>query len=250
MKNFTKTTKIRIKRATCKHAKAIGMIKSIYQNLVRILEVNVTTDQPQWDQYVNITALAQNTTFHASLNGSPFGMFHGSVFYSKLEAIFANPLSATDPSVDIPKMLDEVNEKHKEMPQCIPVAYHRNISRYDRKAQTQTLKINYYVFLSNMLSNDQSCKEHIKNFHWLGKYKFLKVLFSRNSIIGQIGTHRTHCLHHMRLRPSVPQNETPDINVTAKKSCILAKTLLKTLTHLELTFTELRKTIWRRGGDH
>ena len=54
--------RIQIKHATVKHAHTIGKIERSHQEIKKILEINVSVDQPQWDQYVNIAVVAHNTT--------------------------------------------------------------------------------------------------------------------------------------------------------------------------------------------
>ena len=82
------------------------------RKIQKILKINVSADQPQWDQYVIIAVMALNTTYHTSLKCSPTEVFHGRTPHSTLDLKFANPIRATGQPMDLSRMLDEINEKY------------------------------------------------------------------------------------------------------------------------------------------
>ena len=61
--------------------------------------------------------------------------------------------------------------------------------------------------------DEQSSKQQFISFHWRERYKRTEVLSSSFYIIRQIGTHKTQCVHRVRLRPFVRHNEIDDIQV-------------------------------------
>ena len=101
-----------INRGTIKPAKTTGMIKQPRQKLETIPEINIGADQ--WEQYVNTTVMAHNTTYHASLKCTPTGNFHGRIPHSSLDLKFANPTRVITQPTNISKMLDDVNKKYKQ----------------------------------------------------------------------------------------------------------------------------------------
>ena len=107
-----------------------------------------------------------------------------------------------------------MNFSLKEISDNITSAYHKYKAYYDRKEQGQPLKVNDFVFLLHLRYDSQRCKEVFKTFHWKGPYKVLKVLSDSNYIIRKVGTHKTQCVHRMRLRLFKPEFPSNDISVS------------------------------------
>ena len=114
----------KINQATTKHAQTIGLIERSYQKLKKIPNLNVSVDQPQWDQDVNIAVMGHNTTYHTSLKCSPTEIFHGRTPHDALDLKFANLIRATSQPKDASKMLDEIKEEYRENVHNIVSAYH------------------------------------------------------------------------------------------------------------------------------
>ena len=72
--------------------------------------------------------------------------------------------------------------------------------------------MNEFVFLLDPKYDSQRSKEEFKIFHWKGPYKVMKVLSDSNYIIRKVGTHKTQCVHRMRLRLFKPEFPIDDIN--------------------------------------
>ena len=79
---------IKVKYETIKHAQTIGMMERNQQKLETIFKFTVSADQSQWDEYVNIAAVANNTTFHASVKCAPTENIHGFYFQEKIRSNF------------------------------------------------------------------------------------------------------------------------------------------------------------------
>ena len=182
-----KTAGIQIEHATVKHAQTIGMVERSHQKLKQILKINVAADSPQWDKYVNLAVMAHNTTYHQSLKCTPSEVFHGRVPLNALDLKFSNPLQSRTQDTDLTKLVDQVNEKYKQVNDNILQAYHK-----------------YKRF-------DQSDKISFNHFKWEGPFKVVKVLTNFNYIVRQIGTSRTQCVHRMRSRPFIPNAPIHDI---------------------------------------
>ena len=211
MTELMKTAGIQIEHATVKHAQTIGMVERSHQKLKQILKINVAADSPQWDKYVNLAVMAHNTTYHQSLKCTPSEVFHGRVPFNALDLKFSNPLQCRTQDTDLTKLIDQVNEKYKQVNDNILQAYHKYKRYYDRKAQASPLKVNDFVFLLNPKITDQSDKIAFHHFKWEGPFKVVKVLTNFNYIVRKIGTSRTQCVHRMRLRPFIPNAPIPDI---------------------------------------
>ena len=93
-------------------------------------------------------------------------------------------------------------------------SYHKYKAYYNRKARAQPLKVNDFVFLLDPKYDSQVSKEEFNTFHWKGPYKVMKVLSDSNYIIRRVGTHKTQCLHRMRLRLFKQEFPIDDIGVS------------------------------------
>ena len=111
---------ISLRDETTKYAQTKDMIKGTRQKLVTILRINISADQPQWDQYVNIAVMAHNTTYHASLKCAPTEFFHGRTQHSAAGLKIANPIRVANQPTDISKMLLETNKKSNQNVRNIP----------------------------------------------------------------------------------------------------------------------------------
>ena len=211
MTEIMKTAEIKIDHATVKHAQTIGMVERSHQKLKQILKINVFADSPQWDRYVNIAVMAHNTTYHQSLKCAPSEVFHGRIPFNALDLKFGNPLKCETTETDITRLVDQVNEKYRQVNDNILQAYHKYKRYYDRKAQALSLKVNDFTFLLNPKLTTQSDKINFSDFKWEGPFKVIKVLTNFNYIIRKVGTFRTQCVHRMRLRPFTPNAPIPDI---------------------------------------
>ena len=207
-----RTAGIQIEQATVKHAQTIGMVECSHQRLKQILKINVATDSPQWDKYINLAVMAHNTTYHQALRCTPSEVFYGRVPFNALELKFSNPLQCRTQETDLTKLIDQVIEKYKQVNNNILQADHKYKRYYDRKPQASTLIVNDIVFLLNPKTTDQSDKMAINNFKWEGPFKVVKVLTNFNYIIRKVGTFRTQCVHRMRLRPFIPNAPIQDID--------------------------------------
>ena len=116
---------IHIEHATVKHAQTIGMVKRSHQRLKQILKINVAADSPQWDKYVNLAIMAHNTTYHQSLKCTPSEVFHGRFPFNALDLKFSNPLQCRTQETDLTNLIDQVNEKYKQVNDNILQAYHK-----------------------------------------------------------------------------------------------------------------------------
>ena len=211
MTEIMKTAGIKIDHATVKHAQTIGMVERSHQKLKQILKINVSADSPQWDRYVNIAVMAHNTTYHNSLKCTPSEVFHGRLPFNALDLKFDNPLKCETTETDITRLVDQVNEKSRQVNDNILQAYHKYKRYYDRKAQALPLKVNDFTFLLNPKLTTQSDEISFNDFKWEGLFKVIKVLTNFNHIIRKVGTFRTQCVRRMRLRPFTPNARKPDI---------------------------------------
>ena len=213
MKRTTEETGITIKHATIKHAETIGMTERTHQELKTILKINISADQRQWDQDVNIAVMAHNTTYHNSVKCASTEIFHGRTPHSALDLKFAIPIGVTTQPTDVSKMLYEVNEQYKQNVHNIVTAYHKHKTFFDRKAIGEPLKVNEYVSLLNPQYENQRSKEHFEPFHWQRPYKLLKILSDSNYVFRKTGSIKAQWVHRMRLRPFVPQDEIKGIQI-------------------------------------
>ena len=104
---------ISIKHTSIKHAQTLGMTEQTHQKLQTILKINISADQPQWDQYGNISVMAHNTTYHDFLKCAAREVFHRRTPHNALDLKLANLIPVTNQPTDISNILDEVNKKYK-----------------------------------------------------------------------------------------------------------------------------------------
>ena len=159
--------------------------------------------------------MAHNTTYHDSLKCSPTEIFHCRIPYNPLDLQFRNAKKpAGTKCKDVNEILNKMNFIFRDNLDNIISAYHKYKMYYDRKARAKPLKVNDFVFLLDPKYDSQRSKEEFETFHWKGPYKVMKVLSDSNYIIRKLGTHKTQCVHRMRLRPFKPEFPIDDINVS------------------------------------
>ena len=215
---LAKAAYMHISHATIKHAQTIGMVERSHAKLKKILKISVNADRPQWDRYVDIAILAHNTTYHGSLKCSATEIFHGRVPYNRLDLQFRNAQKPIETKCkDLNEILNKMNLIHGENSDNIISAYHKYKkykAYYARNARAQPLKVNDFVFLLDPKYDSQKRKEDFKSFIWKQPYKVMKVLSDSNYIIRKVGTHKTQCVHRMRLRHFKPEFNIDDIIVS------------------------------------
>ena len=212
---IAKAADIHISHATIKHTQTIGMVERTHAKLKKILEISINADRPQWESYVDIALMAHNTTYNDSLNCSQTEIFHGRIPYNPLDLQFRNANKPAETKCkDVNEILDKLNFIFRDNLDNIISAYHKYKTYYDRKARAQPLKVNEFVFLLDPKCDSQRSKEEFKTFHWKGPYKVMKVLPDSNYIIRKVGTHKTQCVHRMRLRLFKREFIIDDINVS------------------------------------
>ena len=212
---IAKAAVIHIFHATIKHAQTKGMVERTHAKLIKILKISINADRPQWDRYVDIAILDHNTTYHDSLKCSPTEIFYGRIPYNPLDLQFRYTKKPAEKKFkDVNEILDKMNFIFRDNLDNIISAYHKYKTYYDRKARAQPLKKNEFVFLLDPKYDSQRSKEEFKTFHWKGPYKVMKVLSDSNYIIRKVGTHKTQCVHRMRLRLFKPEFPIDDINVS------------------------------------
>ena len=193
---LTKTIGIEISHATIKHAQTIGMVERSHAKPKKILKIHVNVDRPQWDRYVDIAIMAHNTTYHTSLKCSPTEIFHGRT----LDLKYSNPERRVDTKFgDVNQILNRMNEIYRNNTDNTVAAYQKYKAYYDKKAETQPLKVNDLVFLLDPKYDSQGCKEEFKTFRWKGPFKVMKVLSDSTYIIRKVGTFKIQCVHRIRL---------------------------------------------------
>ena len=155
---------IKVSHATTKHAQTIVMIERSHQRLIQILKINVSSDRPQLERYVNLAVMANNRTYHQTLKCSPTEVFHGRVPYNALDLKFGNPPSPPRNATDTQSLVDNLNAKFKATHTNIIRAFHKYKAYYDQKAQASPLKVNNFVFLLNPKISTQSEKIPFNTF--------------------------------------------------------------------------------------
>ena len=159
--------------------------------------------------------MAHNTTYHDSLKCSPTEIFHDRIPYNPLDLQFRNANKPAETKCkDVNEILHKMNFIFRDNLDNIISAYHKYKTYYDRKARAQPLKVNEFVFLLDPKYDSQRSKEEFKTFHWKGPYKVMKLLSDSNYIIRKVGTHKTQCVHRLRLRLFKPEFPIDDINVS------------------------------------
>ena len=122
--------------------------------------------------------MAPNTTYHDSLKCYPTEIFHRRIPYNPLDLQFRNANKPVERKCkDVNEVLNKMNCIFSDNLDNIISAYHKYKMYYDRKARAQPLKVNEFVFLL-------------------------------------VGTHKTQCVHRMRLRLFKPVFPIDDINVS------------------------------------
>ena len=108
-------------------------------------------------------------------------------------------------------LFDEINEKYKNNAWNIFEAYQKYKAYYDRKAKAQPLNVGDYVYLLDPRQQAQADKTPFRTSIWDGPFKVVKALSHSNYIVRRTETHRTQCVHRMRLRKFIPHDKIPDI---------------------------------------
>ena len=155
--------------------------------------------------------MAHNTTYHQSLKCTPSEVFYGRIPFNTLDLKFSNSLKCETTETYTAKLVDQVNEKYKQVDDNILQAYHKYKRYYDRKAQALPLKVYDFAFLLNPKVTTQSHKIAFNQFKWEGFFKVVEFLTNFNYTIKKFGTLRTQCVHRMRLRPFTQNAPIPDI---------------------------------------
>ena len=134
--------------------------------------------------------MAHNTTYHQTLKCTPSEVFHGRIPFNGLDLIFSKPLSETA-ETDLTKLVDQVNDKYKQVNDSILQAYHNYKKYYDRNDQVLLLKVTDFTFLLNPIITTQSNEISFNNFKWKGPFKVVKDSTNLNYKIKKIAIFRT-----------------------------------------------------------
>ena len=78
--------------------------------------------------------MAHHITYHQAFKCAPREVLHGRIPFNALDLKFTNPLKCETTETDIAKLVDQVNEKFKQVNDNILQAYHKYKKYYDRKA--------------------------------------------------------------------------------------------------------------------
>ena len=103
-----------IKNATIKNALTIGMVERNQQKLKTVFKINISAEQPPWEQCLNITVMVLNTTYHASLNSARTEFLHGRTPHSELDCKFANLICLAKQPTN--RNLEDINRGQRTIP--------------------------------------------------------------------------------------------------------------------------------------
>ena len=109
------------------------MIERSRQRLKQISKISVSADRTQWDRYVNLAVIAQNMTYHQTLECTPTEMFQGRVPYNALDSSFSNPLSSPRNATDVQLLVVNLSSNFEETHENIIEAFHKNEAYRKRK---------------------------------------------------------------------------------------------------------------------
>ena len=76
---------IELKHATMKHAQTIGLRERTHASVKTHLKVATGELRNNWHDYLLLTVLNHNTTYHASLGCEPSRVFHGRIPHNILD---------------------------------------------------------------------------------------------------------------------------------------------------------------------
>ena len=213
MHELTSLLEIQISHATLKHPQTIGLVERSHAALKRILKLNTNEEWSDWHKYVPLATFIHNTSYYSSIGCSPSAIFHGREPTKPLDLRFSTTAleSITAESDFVTSMQDAMLEKFKETKQNIIDSYQRYRGYYDQKALAQPLQLHSYCFLLNPKLTTQSDFGKQSKQVWIPLYRVEKVLTNSNYLIRKIGTLYTQCVHRIRLKPVVPQQEPEDL---------------------------------------
>ena len=135
---------IELKHATTKHAQTIGLLERTHASVKTHLKAATVEFRNNWQKFLPLAVLNQNTTYHATLGCEPrrvFHVFHGRIPHNILDfKLGYNPNPRYQPQTEV---AEEVQRRiallHDQTKKNIMQSYLKYKAYYDRKAKAAPL---------------------------------------------------------------------------------------------------------------
>ena len=172
MQQTTAIRGIQLKHATTKHAQTIGILERTHASLKESLKIMTGERRTMWHQFLPISVLNYNTSYHTSLGCEPSRVFHGRVPYNVLDLKYRLKPQATTPiNHEIAEgVLQQTQQILNQSPQALMQAYVRHKRYYDRKASAHPLVVNDYCYALHPKEHSQATKLLFREHLWTGPY--------------------------------------------------------------------------------
>ena len=160
-------------------------------------------------------------------------MFHVRVPYDvhvlDLKMGFGPEKSSMPDSQIVQYVLDETQQKFRDVRKNAMRAYFKYKAYYDRKAKASKLKERNYIYLLEPKAAHQGSKILFIDFRKIWPFIVEEALLDDNYLVREIGTDEMLVFYRMRLRLFTPRETIPDVQTTAQKKKPILKLLLNLL---------------------
>ena len=210
---------ITLKHSTTKHAQTIGLLVRSYASINQTLNIEPDEQRSLWHNYVSISVLNYNTSYHASIGCEPSRVIHGLIPYDKLDLKMGirpqkNPSSDSQIAQDV---LGQTEKIFEVVLKNAMQAYNKYKAYYDKTANASKLKQADYIYILQSKLDHQGSKLPFTDFRWNGPYNIEKVLPNNNYLVRKTGTNKTQVLQPRRLRQITPLQHIPETQITPRE---------------------------------
>ena len=77
MHELSRSLNIKLKHASLKHPKTVGVVERAHISFKRIMKIHTNETWSNWHRYTNLATFIHNTSYHSSIGTTPSTIFLG-----------------------------------------------------------------------------------------------------------------------------------------------------------------------------
>jgi hypothetical protein len=214
--NLCKLLKISNSYSTFYHHEGIGLVERMVKTMKQILTMYVDVSHENWDEFLQPSISAYNTSVHSSSKYSPYEVLFGRKPTNIADVILSSPIvlsgvkSADDYLAELRANAEVI---HRRVNENLDVARERQKRYYDRFINDS---VQYGIGDLVLLVNERKLVGESKAFRnkTLGPFRVVDKFNDVNFRIVSLANGREQSVHYNRLRPfRERENETFESNL-------------------------------------
>ena len=192
MQQTTSILGIQPKHATIKHGQTIDILERTHASLKESLKIMTGEGRTTWHQFLPMSVLNYNTSYHTSLGCKHSRVFHERVPYNVLDLKYGVKPQPTTPinHEKVEGELQQTQQIHNQSQQALMQPYVRHKRYYDRKASAHPLVVNDYCYALHPKAHGQATKLLFREYLWTAPCIVVKTLPNKNYLIRKL--HKPH----------------------------------------------------------